>query len=164
MRFLFKLLSAAIPALLLVAPASAQGPLVEKNISAALANAIVQAAVEQCAKDGLRVAVAVVDRAGHLKAFLRNDGPGPHVIDIARRKAITARLFNRSTIEFVKWTEAPNLAALRDLPDVIPLGGGLPIRAGNELIGGVGVSGGPSGEKDEACAKAGIDKVADLLK
>ena len=164
MRFLFKLLSAAIPALLLVAPASAQGPLVEKNISAALANAIVQAAVEQCAKDGIRVAVAVVDRGGHLKAFLRNDGPGGHAVEIARRKALTARMFNRTTIEFVKWTENPALAGLRDVADVISLGGGVPIRAGNELIGGVGVSGGPTAEKDEACAKAGIDKVADLLK
>jgi uncharacterized protein GlcG (DUF336 family) len=130
----------------------------------ALAKIIAETAIEECQKDGVRVAVAIVDRGGHLKAFLRNDGPGGHTVEIARRKAITARMFNRSTIEFVKWTEAPALAGLREVADVIPLGGGVPIRAGNELIGGVGVSGAPTGERDEACANAGIAKVADQLK
>lgn len=161
---MFKSFMIAAAALIVASPASAQGPLTEKNLSMALAKIIAETAVEQCQKDGIRIAVTVVDRGGHLKAFLRNDGPGGHVIEIARRKALTARMFNRTTIEFVKWTENPALAGLRDVADVISLGGGVPIRAGNELIGGVGVSGGPTAEQDEACANAGIAKVADLLK
>ncbi|MEX2128666.1 MAG: heme-binding protein [Xanthobacteraceae bacterium] len=161
---MFKSFMIAAAALIVASPASAQSPLTEKNLSMALAKIIAETAVEQCQKDGFRVAVAVVDRGGHLKAFLRNDGPGGHTIEIARRKALTARMFNRTTIEFVKWTEAPALAGLREVADVISLGGGVPIRAGNELIGGIGVSGAPAAERDEACANAGIAKVADQLK
>jgi uncharacterized protein GlcG (DUF336 family) len=161
---MFKSFMIAAAALIVASPASAQSPLTEKNLSLALAKIIVETAMEKCQADGIRVAVAVVDRGGHLKAFLRNDGPGGHAVEIARRKALTARMFNRTTIDFVKWTEAPALAGLRDVADVLPLGGGVPIRAGNELIGGVGVSGSPTAEQDEACANAGIAKVADLLK
>lgn len=161
---MFKSFMIAAAALIVATPANAQSPLTEKNLSMALAKIIAETAIEQCQKDGFRVAVAVVDRGGHLKAFLRNDGPGGHAVEIARRKALTARMFNRTTIEFVKWTENPALAGLREVADVVYLGGGVPIRAGNELIGGVGVSGGPTAEQDEACANAGIAKVADLLK
>ena len=160
----FKSLLFTAGAVMLVTSANAQNALTERNVSMAIANAIVQGAIEECQKDGVRVAVAVVDRGGHLKAFLRNDGPGGHTIEIARRKALTARMFNRTTIEFVKWTENPALAGLRDVADVISLGGGVPIRVGTELIGGVGVSGAPTAEKDEACANAGIAKAADFLK
>ena len=161
---MFKKLLFASGALALASAANAQGALTERNLSMAAAKIIAETAVEKCQADGFRVTVAVVDRGGHLKALLRADGPGPHAIEIARRKALTARMFNRTTVEFVKWTEDPALAGLRTVADVISLGGGVPIRVGTELIGGVGVSGGPTAEKDEACANAGIAKAADLLK
>jgi uncharacterized protein GlcG (DUF336 family) len=82
---------------------------------------------------------------------------------MARRKAYTARMFRTTTLEFQKRTSEPNYAAQRDIADILALGGGAPIRMGDDTIGGVGSSG-SSQEQDDACAKAGIAKVADLLK
>jgi len=84
--------------------------------------------------------------------------------EMARRKAYTARMFRISTMEFQKRTAGDSLmAAQRDLPDILALSGGVPIQVGNDTIGAVG-SAGSSLETDDACAKAGIAKVADLLK
>ena len=98
--------------------------------------------------------------------MLRDDGTSPHTLDTSRRKAYTALVVRASTTDLALLIAGtPALAAFKDVTDVITLGGGLPIRVGNEVIGSVGVSGAPPpGEKDEACAKAGIDKVADQLK
>jgi uncharacterized protein GlcG (DUF336 family) len=105
-----------------------------------------------------------VDRAGRLKVFLQGDGAAPHNIELARRKAYTARTFGRSTLEWRHNTEPGKEASgQRQLADVIPLGGGYPIKVGNDTIGGVGVSGNNQ-EGDEGCAKAGVEKVADQLK
>ena len=79
---------------------------------------------------------------------------------MARRKAYTARMFRSSTVEFQKRTADPAYAAQRDLPDILALGGGVPIQAGGDTIGSVASSG--SGEQDDACAKAGIAKVAEM--
>lgn len=95
---------------------------------------------------------------------LRAADAGPHTMENARRKAYTARTFNRSTAEWAKrTTEMPELAAQRELTDVIALRGGVPIKVGDETIGAVGVSG-ASSEGDEKCALAGIAKVADQLR
>jgi uncharacterized protein GlcG (DUF336 family) len=82
---------------------------------------------------------------------------------MARRKAFTARMFRMTTLEFQKRTADPAYAAQRDIPDILALGGGVPILVGNEVIGAV-ASSGSSQEQDDACAKAGVAKVADLLK
>jgi uncharacterized protein GlcG (DUF336 family) len=82
---------------------------------------------------------------------------------MARRKAFTARMFRTTTLEFQKRTMDPANAAQRDVADILALGGGVPIQIGNDIIGGVGSSG-SSQEMDDACAKAGVAKVADLLK
>ena len=108
--------------------------------------------------------MAIVDRAGRLRVFLQGDNAAPHNIELARRKAYTARTFGRPSAEWAKNTETAN-GGQRMLAEVIPLGGGLPINAGEETIGGVGLSGAVGGQpKEEACAKAGIAKVADQLK
>jgi uncharacterized protein GlcG (DUF336 family) len=95
---------------------------------------------------------------------MRGDATPPHGLELARRKAYTARTFRRTSRDWAKRTEG-DLAGQRSLADVIPLGGGVLIMVGNDIIGAVGVSGAQGGqEADEACAKAGIAKVADQLK
>jgi uncharacterized protein GlcG (DUF336 family) len=149
---------------LVAAPALAQAPQVEKNMSMALSMAIMQGALDQCTKDGYKVSVAIVDKSGNLAASVRGDGTGPHTMEFARMKAYTARTRNQTSLATQKQMEDPAFAFLRQIPNVVGVGGGVPIRAGNEVIGGVGVSGAPGGEKDEVCANAGLAKVADALK
>lgn len=139
--------------------------LTEHNVSLALAQKMSDMAIAACKKDGYDVTAAVVDRAGDLKLLVRADASNPHNADLARRKAYTARTFGIPSLEFAKRTNgASEFSGQRFLADVIPLGGGLPILMGNERIGGLGLSGAPTQEADEKCAKAGLDSVASLLK
>jgi uncharacterized protein GlcG (DUF336 family) len=148
------------------APAFAQAPQVqsEKNMSMALSMAIIQGAIEQCTKDGYKVSVTIVDKGGNVAAQIRGDGTAPHTMEFSRLKAYTARTRNQTSLQTMKMLEDPANAFIRQIPGVVGVGGGVPIRAGTEVIGGVGVSGAPGGEKDEVCANAGIAKVADALK
>lgn len=146
------------------APAFAQAPLVEKNVSMGLSLAIIQGAIEQCTKDGYKVSVTIVDKSGNVAAQLRGDGTGPHTMEFSRLKAYTARTRNQTSLQTMKLLEDPANAFMRQIPGVVGVGGGVPIRAGNEVIGGVGVSGAPGGEKDEVCANAGLAKVEAALK
>ncbi len=146
------------------APAFGQGVVTMKQLSTEVANGIAMAALEQCRKDGFRVSVAIVDRAGNLQVLIRDNGVGPHTADTARRKAYTSASMGISTAEFATRVANPGAAALKDITGVIPLAGALPIRAGSDLLAGIGVGGAPGGDKDEACAKAGIDKFAAQLK
>jgi len=130
----------------------------------ALSMAIMQGALDQCAKDGYKVSVVIVDKGGNVAASVRGDGTGPHTMDFARMKAYTARTRNQTSLATMKQMEDPAMGFLRQIPNVVGVGGGVPIHAGNEVIGGVGVSGAPGGEKDEVCANAGLAKVADALK
>jgi len=99
-----------------------------------------------------------------MRVFIASDNPSPHSLELARRKAYTARTFRRSTLEWRDSTDpSKENAGQRQLAEVIPLGGGYPINVGNDTIGGVGVSGNNQAG-DEACAKAGVEKVADKLK
>ena len=138
--------------------------LTHKDVSARMAWSIIEAATAHCEKDGLSITVAVVDRVGRLRGYLQGDKASLANIELARRKAYTAVTFRRSSMEWAQRT-APGseLFGQRSLTDVIPLGGGIPIKIGDETIGGIGVSGAPGQEKDEACAKAGLEKVADQL-
>src|SRR3954451_14098727 len=149
---------------MLVAPAFAQAPLVEKNVSMAMAVAIIQGTLEQCTKDGFKVSVTVVDKAGNVAAQLRGDGTNPHTMEFSRLKAYTARTRGQTSLEFMKLTSNPESAYLKQIPGVVAVGGAAPIKVGNEVIGAVGASGAPGGEKDEVCVLAGIAKVADALK
>ena len=150
-------------AAILAVPCSAGAQvLMQKDVSLHMALAIAEAASAEC---GVNTSVAVVDRAGRLKVFLQGDGAAPHNIELARRKAYTARTFRRTSADWAKRSETTTSAGQRLLNDVVPLQGGVPINVGNDTIGGVGLSGAPNGgEQEEGCAKAGIAKVADQLK
>jgi uncharacterized protein GlcG (DUF336 family) len=149
---------------LIAGPAFAQAPQVEKNVSMAMMLAIMQGALDQCTKDGYKVSVVIVDKGGNLAAAIRGDGTNPHTVEFARLKAYTARTRNQTSLQTMKLLEDPANAFIRQIPNVVGVGGGVPIKAGNETIGGVGVSGAPGGEKDEVCANAGIAKVEAALK
>jgi uncharacterized protein GlcG (DUF336 family) len=141
-----------------------QGVVMQRNLSLPLAKAIAEATLAECKAKGFNTSAAVVDRAGQLMVLLRDEGATPQTGEMARRKAYTARMFRISTMDFQKRTtpEAAQ-AAQRDIADILALSGGVPIKVGDETIGGIG-SAGSSLEQDDACAKAGIAKVADQLK
>ena len=160
---IFKGLAGVAVACALALPAGAQGVLSQKNISLAMAQTIANAALAQCQSLGFKVAVTVLDRGGHALVMLRDDGAGLHTSEGSDRKAFTARTFSRPSAEFVKrMLDDPAAVGSRSYTRVLALGGGLPIKVGNDVIGAVGVSGSPG--KDDVCSQAGIDKVADLLK
>lgn len=141
----------------------AQGLVNQKNVSLAIAQTIAQAALAQCESMGFKVSVAVVDRGGLTIVMLRGDGAGLHTPEGAERKAYTARTFSQPSADFVKrLSDRPDTVGSRQYTRVLALGGGLPIKAGNEVVGAVGVSGSPG--KDDVCSQAGIDKVADQLR
>ena len=136
----------------------------QRDITWKLGLEIAQAAIAECAKRNVPITVAVVDRAGRVRIMIASDNPSPHALELARRKAYTARTFRRPSMEWAANTEPGKEAAgQRLLADVIPLGGGVPINVGNDTISAVGVSGNNQ-VGDEACAKAGVAKVADQLK
>jgi uncharacterized protein GlcG (DUF336 family) len=162
MRLLGTLLGAA--ALALSAPAYAQAPQAEKNVSMKMALMIIDGTLEQCAKDGYKVSVVIVDKGGNVAASVRGDGTSPHTMEFARLKAYTSRTRGQTSLEFMQLTEKPENAYLKQIPNTVAVGGGVPIKIGNEVIGAAAASGAPGGEKDEACVKAGIAKVADNLK
>lgn len=144
--------------------AAAQGLVVQRNLSLAMAKTIAEAALSECQGKGFHTAVAVVDRAGQVLVLLRDEQGTPQQAEMARRKAFTARMFRTSTLEFQKRTASdPSLLPQRDVADILALGGGVPIQVGDEIIGGVGSSG-SNQNTDDACARAGIAKVAHLLK
>jgi len=147
----------------LAASAGAQ-LLTEKSLSAGMAMTIAQTALETCTKQGYHVSVHVLGRNGEILVAVRGDGVPPHTMENSERKAYTARTFRIPSGEFAQRVkDNPTLGAVH-LTGIIAAQGAPPIKAGDEVIGAVGVSGAPGGEKDEACAKAGIDKVADQLK
>jgi uncharacterized protein GlcG (DUF336 family) len=144
---------------------SAQTLPVQKQLPVALALEAASAAMEACQKQGYRVAVTVVDPAGVIKAVLREDGAGPHTLDSSRRKAYTSASMRARTSQVEERVRTdPTLASLRNIDQLLPLAGGVPIGAGNDHLGAIGVGGAPGGDKDEACAMAGIDKIKDRLK
>lgn len=157
----------------MVSSTAAQGVLTERNISFALAKTIAEAAFEACRKDGSHVTVIVLDRAGNIRIVLRDDGAAPHTFENSQRKAYTALTFRAPSRELAeRLTKNPGAVSQVYLTGTSAAGGGLPIKVGNEIIGAIGVSGStgvpgsnvPGGTRDEACSKAGIDKVADQLK
>lgn len=136
--------------------------LMQRDVSLHMALTVAEAAIAECEKNGNDVSVAVVDRAGRLRVFLQGDKAAPHNIELAQRKAYTARTFGRSSADWAERTgPTSELAGQRQLEHVIPLRGGVPIKVGNEVIGAAGVSGSPG--VDSECVNAGIDKVKDQL-
>jgi uncharacterized protein GlcG (DUF336 family) len=144
--------------------AAAQGVVLQRNLSMAMAKTIAEAALAECKSKGFNTSAAVVDRAGQVLVIMRDEQATPQTAEMARRKAYTARMFRISTMEFQKRTaDDPGRAAQRDLTDILALSGGVPVQVGDDTIGGVG-SAGSTLEMDDACSRAGIVKVAPLLK
>jgi uncharacterized protein GlcG (DUF336 family) len=147
----------------MVTPASAE-LLARKDLSASVALTIAQTALETCTKQGYTVSVTVVGRNGEILVQVRGDNSNPHTMENSMRKAYTARTTRAPSGDLVKrLKENPQLSQIY-LTNVIAAQGALPIKIGNDTIGAAGVSGAPGGDKDEACVKAGLDKVADQLK
>ena len=135
-----------------------------KQISLPMAITIATTAVETCKAQGYNVSVHVIGNMGEVLVALRGDNTGPHTMENSMRKALTSRGTRNPSGEFAEAAaKNPNAGGLR-LGNMIPARGALPIKAGNDTIGAIGVSGAPGGDKDEACAKAGLDKVASDLK
>jgi uncharacterized protein GlcG (DUF336 family) len=119
-----------------------------------------QAALSSCRKAGYQVAVAVVDRSGITQAVLRDRYAGPHTVDMAMDKAWTAVSFRTGTGALAEASVAGKpQSGIRHRPRVATVGGGLTIEGSGALLGGIGVSGAPGGERDEACARAGIEAI-----
>ena len=146
-------------------PAVAQKMLANyMTLSTAAAQAAAQAALIRCQKDGYTVAVAVVDRGGQPLAVLRDNLAGAHTTQTAVGKAATAVSFRTDTTELAATTQAGKVqSGIRQLPNVVAIGGGLVIRAKGSLVGGIGVSGAPLGDIDDVCAKAGVAAINDAI-
>ncbi len=135
-----------------------------KSLTPEVALEAAQAALKQCRDNGFQIAVAVVDRSGLPQVMLRDRFAGLHAPDTAVRKAYTAVSFRTSTGELAKSVRSGQLdPGLAQLPRIALLGGGLMIEAGGSMVGGIGVSGAPGGDKDGECAKAGLDAIRDKL-
>lgn len=145
--------------------ANAEAVRSEKNMSLELANQIAGAAVAACAANGYNVAVTVVDRAGTVRAVQRADNAGPHTVGASQQKAFTSASAKNNTSAMLETSQKnPGAATLGNIPGFLLLGGGVPVKVGNDVIGAVGIGGAPGGHLDEQCAIAALDKVKDLLK
>ena len=123
-----------------------------------------QAALKSCRDSGFQVAVAVVDRSGLAQVMLRDRYAGAHTPKTAIGKAWTAVSFRNDTTGIAEISQPGKPSSgLRNLPHVVALGSGVPVEAGGSILGCIGVSGAPSAEADDKCAKTGIAAIKDAL-
>lgn len=135
-----------------------------KSLTPETALTAAQAALAQCRKDGYQVAVAVVDKSGLPQVLLRDRYAGAHTVEVSVNKAWTAVSFKTPTTALVEETQPGKpMSGLRSLPRFMAAGGGRIIEGAGTLVGGIGVSGAPGGDADDACAQAGIKAIADSL-
>jgi uncharacterized protein GlcG (DUF336 family) len=145
--------------------ASAQAVRVEKNMSLELATKIAAATVAACSAEKFNVTATVVDRAGGVRAVQRADNAGPHTLAASQAKAFTSASGKNTTAAMWEGVQKnPASANVAMIPGYLLLGGGVPVKVGDEVIGAVGVGGAPGGHLDEKCAMAGIASVQDMLK
>jgi uncharacterized protein GlcG (DUF336 family) len=135
-----------------------------KDISVTMALTMAETAIATCKTNGYKVSANVLGRNGEIIVQMRGDDTGPHTLENSMKKAYTARAQRRSSGDFGDSLKDNFTAGALHLTNIVPARGALPIKVGEDTIGAIGVSGAPGGEKDEVCAKAGIDKVADELK
>ena len=150
---------------LAAAPAAGQGLVKKSYLSAALAHEALVTAVETCAKQNQHVSGVVLDPSGQQQAFLRGDGAGIHTVETADYKAYTTLSFRIDGIDLVERSKTrPPPGAIGKLPRLLLAQGGVLIKAGDEIVGSIGISGARGNNIDTACARAGIDKIKDRLK
>ena len=142
--------------------ASAQALVAERGISLNTAIELATTSLERCRADGYKVTITVLNHHARTAVVLSEDGVNPHTVENSLRKAYTAFTTRAASVEMGKRAQ-PGLASFMLLDKITALEGGLPIFAGKDLVGSVGISGAPGGEKDAACAQAGIDKIAKAL-
>jgi len=162
----FVLAAAACAAICGIAPPAAAQKMLGSysSLSSVAAQQAAQAALARCQKDGYTVAVAVVDRGGLPLVMLRDPLAGAHTPQTATGKAATAVSFRTDTTELAATTQAGKASSgIRQLPNVVAVGGGLVVRAKGSVVGGIGVSGAPGGDADDVCAKAGIAAINDAI-
>ena len=141
--------------------AAAQALVEQRTLSLDAAHELAREALQQCRKAGFRVTVTVLDGSGRTAVVLHDDGAAPHTIEHSLRKAYTAFVARLPSGEYGKRVVAnPAGASILQLHNMTLAEGGLPIQAGRDLVGAVGISGAAGGDKDAACAQAGVDKVA----
>ncbi len=159
----------AVCVLLPLTQAKAQVPESGKFLPLALAERAANVAIATCEHNGYAVTAAVVDSSGLLKLQAKGDHATVHTPTSAFRKAYTVvtfgPIFHLDTSDaFAKLAaKSPSGAALSSLPDVLPLPGGVAIKVDNEIIAALGIAGSPGGDKDEACAQAGVASIQDAL-
>lgn len=132
-----------------------------KRMSLDTALKAARAAIEACRKEGVQVAVTVIDRGGDAQVVLRDVLAAELALKVSQAKAYAAMSFVTPTSQLEGRFTAP--FGPPAVGGVVIGAGGLPIRAGGELVGGIGVSGAPSGQIDERCAQAGFDAISDDL-
>ena len=148
------------------APATAgdDALVIYKSLSPEVALEAAQAALKKCRDNGFQIAVAVVDRFGQPQVMLRDRFAGPPARIPHRARPIPRVSFARRHVELSKSIKSGQTDARpRPTAACLMLGGGLMIEAAGTLIGGIGVSGAPGGDRDEECAKAGIDAIRDKM-
>ena len=161
-RFALAGLACALVAVF-AAPASAQ-TMAHKDLSIDGAITIATAAMADCKAKGYKVSATVVGRNGEVMLQLRGDGTGPHTMENSFKKAFTARTFRIASGDMEKRLKDNPQMGAQYLTGFTTARGALPVKIGDDVVGAVGVSGAPGGEKDEACVQVGIDKVKDQLK
>ena len=133
-----------------------------KTISLDAAHQLEKTTLDACRKNGFDVTVIVLDRNGRTRVILHDDKANPHTMENARRKAYTSLTFRVNTMEYGKRFTGDARPPMLD--GITTAAGGMVIKAGNDVVGSVGVSGAPGGDKDQACAEAGLATIADGLK
>jgi len=150
-----------VAGLALIGASTANAQLVtHKDLSVTTAVTIAQTAVQTCKGQGYNVSAHVLGRSGEVLVAMRGDDTGPHTLENSMKKAWTARAQRAPSVNFANAVKMNPTAGAIHLTNMVPAQGGLPIMVGDDVIGAIGVSGAPGGDKDEACAKAGIDRVA----
>ena len=140
--------------------AAPPAPLQQSNMSLALANALVEATMQVCHAQKRSAVVVVIDRGGHLLSLQRDDSVGPHNTDAARKKAFTALSTKTSSRIFAENARNnPESSNLSMIDSLLLIGGGVPVKIGNEVIGAIGVGGAGGSAIDEGCALQAIEKV-----
>ncbi len=140
--------------------AAAPAPLQQTNMSLAMANALVDATMSACHAKGRSAVAVVIDRGGHVLSLQRDDSVGPHNTDAARKKAFTA--LSTKTLSSVFAQNArqnPESSNLNTIDSLLLIGGGVPVRVGDEVIGAIGVGGAGGSSIDESCALQAIENV-----